>query len=57
MNHKKIHVKVPNKIKIEYSYDNSCVELSINDGSLFASLLNIKHGDCNIETENIDLIQ
>ncbi len=57
MNHKRIHVKVPNKIKIEYSYDNSCVELSINDGSLFASLLNIKHGDYNIETENIDLIQ
>ena len=30
------------QIKIDYSYDRSCVELSFNDGEVFCSLLNFK---------------
>ena len=36
------YLKQMEYVDIAYSYDNSCVELSFNDGEVFASLLNIK---------------
>ena len=59
LDHKVIHQELPNEIKVEISYDHTCVEISINDGLVFASLLNVGHNDSNIviHTDNIDLIQ
>ena len=57
LDHKVVHQELPDTIKVEISYDNTCVEISINDGLLFASMLNVGHNNSNIliHTENIDL--
>ena len=51
------HLNKMEYVDIEYSYDNSCVELSFNNGEIFASLLNIKKGsEANISSSGLKIV-
>ena len=44
-------------VDIEYSYDNSCIEMSFNEGEVFVSLVNIKKGsEVIIHTSGLKLV-
>ena len=51
------YLKEMEYVDIEYSYDNSCVELSFDSGEVFTSIVNIKKGsDVRLSTSKLKLV-
>ena len=48
------HLSFNEEIKVEYHLDNSCLEISINDGDAFFSMINYYHyDDVNVVVNNL----
>ena len=48
------HLSFNEDIKVEYHLDNSCLEISINDGDAFFSMINYYHyDDVNVVVNNL----